>query len=394
MAKTSVRTRVSLEVVDERGNVVIAIESGGRITGTLRRLSERVTLDDNVDVTLLIGDELATLSLLATSTTTLRPGAVIAASVLGVDLAGLRLSPPPLPPHHRPGLTGDLRDVPMTELIQLLCAARRTATVDIIVDDEVMGTLAFADGRAISARTENGVCGVDAFYALAAFEVGAFEVYYGRTVSSADLTDDTLFLLLEAARRADEARRVIDQPSLEAIAYAFDAIAGDGIAGDVAVAVAPPTAPSPSTPPPLPRRAPQAPPTHAAPVAEDVSSGEPTEPVRPSATGLFSGFFNEFSAARARADGPEAASRARGGKDTPGAPRHSTDKPPLDRRQGERRGQRPHEGRREGARHEARLATDDVVVQAPFASLAFQSESAMAGDRDTDIVSHSHISAS
>ncbi len=384
MAKSSVRTRISLEVVDERGNVVVIIEGGGRIPGTLRRLSERVTHDDNVDVTLLFGDELATLAMVAASSATLRPGAVIQAAVLGCDLAGLRLSPPPLPPHHRPGLTGDLRDVPMAELIQLLCAARRTATVDIIVDDEVMGTMAFADGRAISARTESGVTGVDAFYALAAFEVGAFEVYYGRTVSSADLTDDTLFLLLEAARRSDEARRVIDQPSLEAIAEAFDAMASD----DVALAAPPPAPVAQTKPPPLPARqaaakpAAKPMPTVVAPVAEDVSSGETTEPVRPRATtGLFSGFFDEFSAARARETE---------------APRPAAPRPPLDRRQGERRGQRQHEGRREGSRKEsARRATDDVVAHPPFASLAFQGDSSMVGDRDTDIVSrHSNISAS
>jgi hypothetical protein len=381
-----------LEVIDDRGNVVVVIEGGGRIAGTLCRVSERVTLDDNVDVTLLIGDELATLALVATAAATVRPGAVIAAAVLGVDMAGLRLSPPPLPPHHRPGLTGDLGDVPMAELIQLLCAARRTATVDIIVDDEVMGTLAFADGRAISARTENGVCGIDAFYALAAFEVGAFEVFYGRTVSTADLTEDTLYLLLEAARRADEARRVVDQAlvpaSLDAIADAFDAMASD----DIAIASAPPVPEPavramPATPPPLPRRE-----AKSAPIADDVSPGDPTEPVRPSAaaSGLFSGFFSEFSAARAREARPETRAEPR----TEASARAAPARPSADRRQGDRRSQPRHDGRAEKARSKK---PDDVANRPPFASLsslAFQGDVAMVGDRDTDIVSrHSNISA-
>ena len=316
-------TKVLLEVQDDRGNVIIAVDSGARFGGTLRRVPESIAVDDVFEVMLVFGDEPATMTLRAATASAWSRGRMIKASVVTVDVGGIHLAPPTPVPHSKAGLSGRLSDVPIAELVQLLCAARRTATVQLRRDGEAIGLMAFVDGRAVCADTTDGRSGADAFYALAGVESGDFEVFYGRAVAEANIHDDTLFLLLEAARRADESRRVVeDVVALDALTEAIDHAL---------------------TPPALPRRRERRP-------AD--KKGEATSPGRRSAStsGLFSGFFDEFSAARDKQ-----------AKQVPVAA------PGL----------------------RAHRATDDVMTSPPFASLAFSTGDAHTGDHDTDIMTKS-----
>lgn len=261
-------TKVALEVQDDRGNVVVSVDSGARFVGTVRRVPEAIAVDELCEIMLVFGDEPATMTVRASTAAAWSPGRLFKASVVALDVGGIHLVPPASVPHHKPGLSGRLFDVPIAEIVQLLCAARRTASVHLSRDGQALGELAFVDGRAVCAFTTDGSAGADAFYALACLESGDFEVFYGQTVAEPNLHEDTLFLLLESARRADEAGRIV--------------AAVDGVSAAIDEAL---TAPS-------------APPHHES-LSADFKS-EPTSPGRrsPGGSGLFSAFFEEFSAAR------------------------------------------------------------------------------------------------
>ncbi|HEY1101223.1 MAG TPA: DUF4388 domain-containing protein [Myxococcota bacterium] len=206
------QTQLTIEVVDNRGSVVVAVEGGARFAGTLRRIPEVFEFGTRLDVNILIGDEPVALALRTMSSADVTAGVVVGAVVVQFDLGGVDLVPRPTVAVSNStsdgvGLSGDIGEVPMAELVQLLCATRRTAEVELRHLGRFLGTLNFADGRAVNARTVDDVVGVDAFYALAGLEIGAFSVRYNRSAADENLTGDTLFLLLEAARRVDEARR-------------------------------------------------------------------------------------------------------------------------------------------------------------------------------------------
>ncbi len=312
-------TKVALEVQDDRGNVMVAVDSGARFVGTVRRVPEAIAVDDLCEIMLVFGDEPATMTVRASTAAAWSPGRLFKASVVALDVGGIHLVPPAPVPHHKPGLSGRLFDVPIAEIVQLLCAARRTASVQLSRDGQALGELAFVDGRAVCAFTTDGSAGADAFYALACLESGDFEVFYGQAVAEPNLHEDTLFLLLESARRADEAGRIVN--AVAAVA----AVDGVSAAIDQALTAAP------------------APPRHES-FSADFKS-EPTSPGRlsPASSGLFSAFFEEFSAAR---------------RDK----QHGATTPRSDH-----------------------LVDDDVSLP-NFASLNMSSNEGQPGDQDTDII--------
>lgn len=369
------RPRVALEFVDERGLVVVAVDSGARFGGTLRRAVEALEVGTTHDVMLIFGDEPATMVVSVVLGSVIRPGAVAQVEVVTVDVGGIRLAPAPpaaaaalsvVP--SQAGLIGNLGELPMAELVQLLCATRRTATVELTLAGDAIGVICFAEGRAIFARTAGGAFGVDAFYALAALERGDFAVYYGRGAHSANITEDTIFLLLEAARRADEARRDVEEvlvrDGLAFLEGALDSALDSALDGMAPSQEA--HAPVVTTaPPPLPRR----------PRPAD-ARGEPPQPGRrTSGSGLFSGFFEEFSEARATQQRESREQRRdRRSRERAAAPsqRPSSRLPDDD----------------DGLSlvRLAELPTDDTAAVPPFASLAFAADHSGVDDSDTDII--------
>lgn len=302
------RTQLTIEFADTHGSVVVAADGGARFPGTLRRVPTAVAFGERLDVMLVVGDESAVMALRAMGNADVVTGASVGAALLQLDVGGLDLVPrPTVAVSHANsdgvGLSGNIEDVPMAELVQLMCATRRTAEVELRHLGRYLGSLGFAEGRAISAVTVDGVGGVEAFYALAGLEVGAFAVRYNRRTTDENLTGDTLFLLLESARRVDEARRGPEpEPEPE-----FDL--------PPTVAVNEPAAvPTPSTtaapPPPLPRRSSSSSSSSASPSSSRRrrSADAATEVSgRAASMGQFSGFFAEFSAARAHQKSKEGA---------------------------------------------------------------------------------------
>jgi hypothetical protein len=341
----------------------------------MRRVAERLDAGSAHDVVLILGDEPATMVVSVVDGVVVRPGAVAQVEVVAVDIGGIRLTPPvsttqtsaALAPNAA-GLAGHLGELPMADVVQLLCATRRTAAVELTVSGEAVGMISFAEGRAISAHTTSGLVGVDAFYALAALEQGCFAVYYGRQADAGNITEDTLFLLLEAARRSDEARRTVEHAvaaeTLVELAVALDGVL-DGSMDSVSV-----VSPTVTTaPPPLPRR-----PRPADARGEMTSTGR-----RPGGSGLFSGFFEEFSEARAsQREGREQRRAERRARERTTSSSSSSSRSPSR--------QVPDDP---GALRVVRLSalrTDDIVAAPPFASLAFAADHSGIGDSDTEII--------
>ena len=296
------RTQVTIEIVDTRGNVVVVVEGGARFAGTLRRVPEVLSFGARLDVMLVIGDEAAALALRVMASADVTAGVVVGAVVLQLDVGGLDLVPRPTVAVSNSssdgvGLSGDIVDVPMAELVQLLCATRRTAEVEMRHLGRFLGTLCFAEGRAVSARTVDAVEGTEAFYALAGLEVGAFAVRYNRRAAAENLIGDTLFLLLESARRVDEARRVVE----------------DAEESEPVVVAPTPSAPS-TSPPPLPKRSSSSSSSSTSSSGKKKRSSDRVDatveqPRRTAASmGQFSGFFSEFTQARAHQKSQEGAS--------------------------------------------------------------------------------------
>ncbi len=307
------RTQLTIEFVDTHGSVVVVTDGGARFPGTLRRVPTAVAFGERLDVMLVVGDESAVMALRMMGNTDVVTGAVVGAALLQLDVGGLDLVPrPTVALSHAAsdgvGLSGTIEDVPMAELVQLMCATRRTAEVELRHLGRYLGSMGFAEGRAISAVTVDGVGGVEAFYALAGLEVGAFAVRYNRRATDENLTGDTLFLLLESARRIDEARRGAEpEPEPE---FELPPTVAVNEPAPAASASSSRPAPAVPAPPPVPRRSSSSSSSSSsasssrrrrtADVATEVSG-------RAASMGQFSGFFAEFSAARAHQKSKEGA---------------------------------------------------------------------------------------
>jgi hypothetical protein len=305
------RTQLTIEFVDTHGSVVVAADGGARFPGTLRRVPTSVAFGERLDVMLVVGDESAVMALRAMGNTDVVTGAVVGAALLQLDVGGLDLVPrPTVAVSHAEsdgvGLSGNIEDVPMAELVQLMCATRRTAEVELRHLGRYLGSLGFAEGRAISAVTVDGIGGVEAFYALAGLEIGAFAVRYNRRTTDENLTGDTLFLLLESARRVDEARRG-PEPEPEPEFDLPPTVAVNEPEVPAAVASSP-EAPAPVAPA-VPRRSSSSSSSSSASPSRRRRSADAATEVsgRAASMGQFSGFFAEFSAARAHQKSKEGA---------------------------------------------------------------------------------------
>jgi serine/threonine protein kinase/flagellar motor protein MotB len=112
-------------------------------------------------------------------------------------------APPPLPRREPTGVHGSLRRMNVLELVQTLELAKKTATVKLELPDELVGTLAFEDGRLIHAA--HGLDrGEDAFFNLVPYRRGTFRVGYEPVEVETNIQTPTAGLLLEAVRRQDE----------------------------------------------------------------------------------------------------------------------------------------------------------------------------------------------
>jgi HD-GYP domain-containing protein (c-di-GMP phosphodiesterase class II) len=111
-------------------------------------------------------------------------------------------SPLPFAQENDRGLSGRIEDFSLSDIIQILGMGLKTAKVEID-GDKGKGILYLAHGKVVHASTGN-LLGPEAFYELMGCEEGSFFIRHGHSIDEVNVTLDTMYLLLEAARIIDE----------------------------------------------------------------------------------------------------------------------------------------------------------------------------------------------
>jgi two-component system, chemotaxis family, protein-glutamate methylesterase/glutaminase len=115
------------------------------------------------------------------------------------------------------GFAGTLRNIELTDIIQMCCLAGASICVRVR-QDRHQGTLFIQDGDLVHAECES-VTGVEAFFTVMGWKSGQFETLEAPPVAHPTIKEPYPFLLMEAARRADDERaRGKVEPSVAAAA--------------------------------------------------------------------------------------------------------------------------------------------------------------------------------
>lgn len=117
---------------------------------------------------------------------------------------------PPVPTD-RGDFRGDLQQVSVPDLLQLLSMNRRTGTLTIVTVTG-QGEVRLTDGEIVDAVFRR-VEGTKALYRLLAETEGSFSFVTGTPTPLRRITEPTRVLLLEGLRHTDEIRRLLDQLS-------------------------------------------------------------------------------------------------------------------------------------------------------------------------------------
>jgi two-component system, chemotaxis family, protein-glutamate methylesterase/glutaminase len=100
------------------------------------------------------------------------------------------------------GFAGTLRNIQLTDIIQMCCLAGASICVRVRQDREE-GTLYVQDGDVVHAEC-GGISGVQAFFTILGWSSGQFETFEAPVIAAPTIKEPCQFLLMEAARRADE----------------------------------------------------------------------------------------------------------------------------------------------------------------------------------------------
>ncbi|MBN2466664.1 MAG: DUF4388 domain-containing protein [Deltaproteobacteria bacterium] len=103
---------------------------------------------------------------------------------------------------HKKGLTGNLTEIKVIDLIQMLSGSRKTGALKLFKEEE-SGILYFEDGQIVSARY-NDDDGVKAFNRLVRWEHGLFILDPDAELPAQEIFEKTEGLLMEALRIWDE----------------------------------------------------------------------------------------------------------------------------------------------------------------------------------------------
>lgn len=98
---------------------------------------------------------------------------------------------------------GHLQDMPVADLIQQYCQNKKTARL-ILISNGHQAALFFKNGNVIHAQLDD-VVGEEVIYAVLEWDVGEFQVDSGVEATTRSVTRSWSGLLLEGARRIDEA---------------------------------------------------------------------------------------------------------------------------------------------------------------------------------------------
>ncbi len=110
----------------------------------------------------------------------------------------------PAQPEETRGLTGNMEDFSLTDIIQILSLGLKTAKVEITRDDQ-KGLLYLLRGKIVHASA-GSLQGPDAFFELIKWEKGNFFILHGQTTTDVNVTLDTMHLLMEACTILDNTR--------------------------------------------------------------------------------------------------------------------------------------------------------------------------------------------
>lgn len=105
-----------------------------------------------------------------------------------------------------PGVTGDLRNLSVPDIVQTLYLGLKTACVTVREDAGDEGQIFFDNGRIRHCRIGT-LTGEEAFYRIIRIQEGPFTILHGKTTPQRTVTQDEMQLVMEGLRRMDEARR-------------------------------------------------------------------------------------------------------------------------------------------------------------------------------------------
>ncbi len=113
------------------------------------------------------------------------------------------------------GFAGTLRNIQLTDIIQMCCLAGASICVRVRQDQQ-QGELFIQDGDIVHAEC-GMLSGVNAFFTILGWPSGQFETMDAQPITKPTIKEPYQFLLMEAARRADE----LAQSKVEASAAAL-----------------------------------------------------------------------------------------------------------------------------------------------------------------------------
>ncbi len=100
------------------------------------------------------------------------------------------------------GFAGTLRNIQITDIIQMCCLAGASLSIRVTQDND-LGTIYIEDGEVVHAEC-GAMVGVEAFFTILGWPSGQFETMEAPAIKAPTIKEACQFLLMEAARQADE----------------------------------------------------------------------------------------------------------------------------------------------------------------------------------------------
>jgi two-component system chemotaxis response regulator CheB len=110
---------------------------------------------------------------------------------------------------HAQGFAGTLKNIQLDDLIQMCCLSSATITIRV-TKGALQGTIYIWDGE-IAHAVCGQMTGAEAFYTILGWKSGGFETLDGGVSEVVTIKKSYEFLLMEAARRADEAAMLAEE---------------------------------------------------------------------------------------------------------------------------------------------------------------------------------------
>ena len=108
------------------------------------------------------------------------------------------------------GFAGTLRNIQITDIIQMCCLAGASLCIRV-TQDNARGTIYIEEGEVVHAEYGQSV-GVEAFFTILGWPSGQFETMEAPAIEKPTIKEPCQFLLMEAARMADELAQSDPEP--------------------------------------------------------------------------------------------------------------------------------------------------------------------------------------